>query len=340
MERTRRGARQEAHGYTAGVRLRRPRRLILCGLVTLAAGVLMPATGVTQPAQAPSSPSGETAASPARVAQEDLMRVVRELSSPPYEGRRTGSVGALAARAYIQAAFTAIGLEPAAESGFVQSFRADGTLDAGNVIGRVRGSDAAAGAILISAHYDHLGVLRGKMYPGADDNASGVAALLAIARDVKAHPLRHDAIFVTFDAEELGLKGAEAFVARPPVPLARIAIDVNLDMVSRSDRHEIFAAGTSHAPWLQPIIADVQRRTSVRIRLGHDRPAADAGLEDWTMQSDHGVFHKAGVPFLYFGVEDHPDYHQPSDTADRIDPVFYHQVVEMVLDTVRAIDRR
>ena len=192
----------------------------------------------------------------------------------------------------------------------------------------------------MTAHYDHLGVRNGLLYPGADDNASGVAALLAVARYLKTRPLRHPVLVVALDAEESGLQGAKAFLARPPRPVGQLALNINLDMVSRNDRNEIFAAGTYQSPWLKPILDDVQRRAAVKISYGHDRPTRAGGTrDDWTLLSDHGAFHQAGVPFVYFGVEDHPDYHEPTDTADRIDPVFFRNVVEMVLEAVITLDR-
>ena len=300
-----------------------------------------PAFLVPRITAAQATPDSTHAPNPVRITSDELMTVVRELSSPRFEGRRAGSRGGRAARAYLRGIMASIGLEPAAASGYDQTFRLDKNVEAANLLGRVRGTQRGSTAILVTAHYDHLGIRNGQVYPGADDNASGVAALLAVARYLKAHPLRHEVIFVAFDAEELDLKGAQAFAARPPVPLGRVAIDVNLDMVSRSDRHEIFAAGTSYSPWLGPILAEVQRRTSVKILLGHDRPTGPGNpLDDWTTESDHGILHKAGVPFLYFGVEDHPDYHRATDTAARIDPTFYRDVVGMVLDTILALDRR
>jgi Zn-dependent M28 family amino/carboxypeptidase len=119
-----------------------------------------------------------------------------------------------------------------------------------------------------------------------------------------------------------------------------VALNVNLDMVSRSERNEIYAAGTYHAPWQTPILLDVQRRASVRILFGHDRPgSAGRGLEDWTRSSDHWAFHEAGIPFVYFGVEDHPDYHKPTDTADRIDPRFFGDTADMIVEAMRTFDR-
>jgi hypothetical protein len=108
-------------------------------------------------------------------------------------------------------------------------------------------------------------------------------------------------------------------------------------MLARSDRNEIFAAGTYHYPWLAPPLQEVARRAGVLLRFGHDRPGT--GTDDWTLQSDHGVFHKAGIPFVYFGVEDHPDYHRPTDTADKIDPAFFRRVVDMLHDALATLDR-
>jgi Zn-dependent M28 family amino/carboxypeptidase len=273
-----------------------------------------------------------------RIDADQLVQVVRELASPRYEGRRTGTPGGRAARAYVQRAFEDIDLEAVGTRGFEQPFRHQAT-DAVNLVGRVAGARQGLKTIVVSAHYDHLGVLSGAVHPGADDNASGIAALLSLARYVTDHPLAHPVIFAAFDAEEQGLAGATAFLARPPVPIARMAINLNLDMLSRSDRNEIHVAGTRHYPWLMPILDDVRRRAAVRMLFGHDEPdVRTSGLNDWTFQSDHGMFHKAGVPFLYFGVEDHPDHHQPTDTADKIQPLFLRGVVEAVLDTLLTLD--
>jgi len=280
------------------------------------------------------------------------MRVVRTLSQPSFQGRRTGTPGNLLARQFIRDTFQQIGVAPAAP-GFLQPFTftrvlsaqppaspSQSAADGANVVATEAGLQRTARAIVVSAHYDHLGVRNGMTYPGADDNASGVAALLAIARYLHAHPPGHTVIFAAFDAEEAGLEGAKAFAKAPPVPLSAIALNINLDMVSRNDRNEIYAAGTFQNPSLLPLVAEVQRRSAVTVRLGHDRPKGNGGsLDDWTLQSDHGVFHQAGIPFLYFGVEDHPDYHKPSDTADKIDAKFFGDVVEMLIDVVVTADR-
>ena len=321
-----------------------------CGLRRLSGLVLIVAIGAGAFATLPSRGGIAAQSAPveaavaSRVSASELMRVVTELASPRYEGRRSGTPGGLAARAFVRTAFTEIGLDPAGTSGYEQPFRLSRSSqtsdDAANLIGAIKGTAGTSTTIIITAHYDHVGVRNGVVYPGADDNASGVAAMLAVARYLKAHPLRHPVLVVALDAEELGLQGAKAFLARPPRPVRDLALNINLDMVSRNDRNEIFAAGTYHSPWLKPILNQVQRRAAVRIAYGHDRPTAAGGTrDDWTLLSDHGAFHQAGIPFVYFGVEDHRDYHEATDTAEKIDPLFFRNVVEMVLDAVLALDR-
>jgi glutamate carboxypeptidase len=272
-----------------------------------------------------------------------LMRDVESLSAPGLEGRLSGTPGNKRAQAFITAQFKDIGLEPlngTFEQKFSFKHSSRGTVqevpDATNLIGMVPGRAERDRFVLVSAHYDHLGVRSGQVFRGADDNASGVAGLLAIARWFRAHPARQSILFAAFDGEESGLQGARHFVAHPPVPLDRISTVVNLDMIGRGDRNVLFVAGTHHYPALRPIVEDAARGRSIGIAFGHDQPNLPPG-DDWTQSSDHGPFHTAGVPFLYFGVEDHPDYHKPSDTADKIPRAFYAEAVEMVLSTVERL---
>jgi Zn-dependent M28 family amino/carboxypeptidase len=120
--------------------------------------------------------------------------------------------------------------------------------------------------------------------------------------------------------------------------VGRIALNVNLDMVARSDS-VLYAAGAYHTAALRPILEAVAREAPVTLLLGHDEPGIQ-GMDDWTRQSDHGAFHARGIPFVYFGVEDHPDYHRPTDDAERIDPGFYMNAIRTILMAVRTLDGR
>jgi Zn-dependent M28 family amino/carboxypeptidase len=276
-----------------------------------------------------------------RIDADRLMSTVTLLADPKFEGRGAGSPGGIAARGVIAERFRSAGLQPP-EDGYIKSFvftrkSANAAQVSGaNIIGVCPGKDPTLPVFVLSAHYDHLGIRDGAIYPGADDNASGVAVLLELAAYCVKNPFRRSMIVVAFDAEEGGLNGARAFLASPPVHRDRIALNVNMDMVSRSDKREIYVAGTYHTPRLKPPLEKVAASARVKVLFGHDRPGT--ATDDWTNQSDHGPFHAAKIPFVYFGVEDHPDYHKPTDTADKIDRSFFVAVAETILDAVLALD--
>ena len=121
----------------------------------------------------------------------------------------------------------------------------------------------------MTAHFDHLGVRNGQVFNGADDNASGVAALLAVAARVSANKPEHSVVFAALDAEESGLNGAKAFMGDPPVAREAIVMNVNLDMVARDEKNLLFATGTFQYPFLKAYLKDVARPPVV-LRLGHD----------------------------------------------------------------------
>ena len=276
-----------------------------------------------------------------RIDSERLMQTVVTLADAKFQGRAAGSPGGIAARGFIGERFRSIGLEPSAR-GFLVPFTftprsaEDGQRNGANIVGICPGKDPKLPVFVVSAHYDHLGIRDGVIHPGADDNASGVSVLLELAAYCRQHRFRRSIVFAAFDAEEGGLNGARAFVASPPVPRDRIALNINLDMVSRSDKREIYIAGTSHTPDLKPPLEQVARTARVKVLFGHDRPGT--GSDDWTSQSDHYAFHAARIPFVYFGVEDHPDYHKPTDTADKIDRGFFVGVAETILDALTRLD--
>ncbi len=282
-----------------------------------------------------------------------LLDDVRTLAAPDFGGRKTGSEGSRKAQAYLTSRFEALGLKHYGAS-YAQpfSFTDNGNHggkkaakpteypNAVNLVGYIPGSSAPQRILLISAHYDHLGMRDDKLFPGADDNASGVAAMLAMAAHFKAHPPQHTVVFAAFDGEELGLRGARAFLAALPFPKQQLVMNLNLDMVSHNDQNLIFAAGTRHYPGFKPLVEEVAKRSSVTVKLGHDIAKKGAEADDWTDSSDHGPFHAAGIPFLYFGVEDHPDYHAPSDTFEHINQAFFVKVAALLVDVAATLDQQ
>ncbi|TCK67994.1 peptidase M28-like protein [Winogradskyella wandonensis] len=265
---------------------------------------------------------------------KQLLKNIKTLSSDVYEGRGTGTEGAAKARAYIIEQFKSMDVEPFGTFEHKFSFsRRDKTIDAVNVLAKIKGKTYPEKYIVISAHYDHLGKRDGKIYNGADDDASGIAALFAFAEVLKKNPPRHTVILAAFDAEEMGLQGANYFVEK--MKDANILANINMDMISRSSKNELYVVGSRYSDKLDSIIKAFKNPTDTKLLVGHD---GTDGKMDWTYSSDHGPFHKASIPFLYFGNEDHAAYHKPTDDFKDITPEFYKNAVTIIIEVFRDLD--
>ncbi len=278
----------------------------------------------------------------ARIDPRLLAKHLRTLADNDMEGRESETKGIAHARAYLRACFAEFGLEPLFP-GYSQPFVFDG-LDGRptqgfNIIGSIRGVTAPACYLTVSAHYDHLGRDGGAggIFNGADDNASGVAAVLEAARAVAADPPECTIVFCLFDGEEANLKGSRAFIERAPIALENIGLEINVDMIGRADEGLLWAAGAHHSPWLEPHLQAIAAAVDVPLVLGHDRFSLRRG-DDWTHESDHGSFHDAGIPWLHFGVSNHGDTHQTTDEISRIDEEFLTKSAECVYFALRHFD--
>lgn len=316
----------------------------ISGFMGIAAALVLTACapGTSAEAPVPEAPVQEAPVQEAPLQPDpQLLDDQRILSADDMEGREVGSEGNARARAYIVARFEQIGLS-AIDGQFEQMFDyarrdAPDLLRPGiNLVARIEGSGDSDLVLVVTAHYDHLGLHDGQIFNGSDDNASGVAALLAAATDFIACPPLHDVIFVAFDAEEGGHGGSQYFVDNPPLPLGRIALNINLDMVSVSTERRLWVAGTYHYSFLRPLVERFAADAIIDLPMGHDQPSDGDG--DWTDQSDHRAFHVAGIPFIYFGVEDHPNYHQPTDTFENSTPVFFQDASMTITAFARLAD--
>jgi hypothetical protein len=183
---------------------------------------------------------------------------------------------------------------------------------AANVIGVLPGSDPAPGgeAVVIGAHYDHLGREGGDVYAGADDNASGTAVVLGLAESLAAARPARTLVFILFAGEEMGLLGSDHHVRHPSaVPVERMAAMLNFDMVGRLEGRRLLVGGVDTGSSFRGLVDTAAKEAALDVE---PRPAG-------TGPSDHTRFHGAGVPVLFFHSGSHGDYHRPSDTADRVD---------------------
>ncbi len=264
---------------------------------------------------------------PPAFSQARLAAHVNMLAAPGLEGRGLGTAGERAAAEYVAAEMKAAGLTPAGdEGGFLQRFRVEKTAsgspaDVVNVAGILAGTDPAwkdQPVVVVVAHYDHLGRgwpdarkgFEGQVHPGADDNASGVAVLLELARALKDDKPKRPVVFLAVTGEEAGRLGSKRWVAGPSARLAaKTFAAVNLDTVGRLGAGKLQVLGTGTAgEWIHAV-------RGASWVTGVETKAVPETLES----SDHLSFVEAGIPAVQLFTGPHLDYHRPSDTAEKVD---------------------
>jgi hypothetical protein len=248
------------------------------------------------------------------------------LAAPEREGRGLGSRGLEQSAQYVAEQFKAIGLSPGGDqAGWFQRFEVRGgsgtTVPAMNVIGVLAGSKAEwkGQSVLVTAHYDHLGRGRadarpgepGQVHPGADDNASGVAVLIELARAMAAgEKPERTVVFVAFSAEEAGLQGSAWYADHPGAfPLGEVIGVVNLDTVGRLGTGRISVLGAGSATEWPHIFRGAGFVTGIESTVVSGNAEA----------SDQRTFLERGIPAVQIFTGPHADYHKPGDTADKVD---------------------
>lgn len=296
---------------------------------------------------------GETAVRPATPDTTTLRRDVAYLASDALEGRGTGTPGNDSAAAYIARRFRSLGLT-ASVPGFFQKFDARPaaaaqhglvqSLPTQNVVALIPGRDATLRGqyVVLGAHFDHLGrggsfgaldpQARDAIRNGADDNASGTAAIMELARLLRANPPRRSLAIVAFSGEELGLLGSAHFVANPPAPFVTDSVRamLNFDMVGRVRNDRLLVFGTATAAEWPGILAAANGSTQFTLAL----------VGDGFGPSDHSSFYARSIPVLHFFSDTHEDYHRASDDADRINIAGVARVVQLAERVVRDLGDR
>lgn len=282
---------------------------------------------------------------------QELLNDVKFLSSDALQGRKIGTPGADTAAAYLARRFAAAGLQPGS-SGWYQRFTVDPNAPAAqhsgiggaageNVIGILPGRDTGLrnDVVVIGAHYDHLGLggfgslapdSTGKIHNGADDNASGSAALIAIAKHLAAHRPARTVVFIAFSGEEEGLLGSDWYVKHPLYPLNHTEAMLNLDMVGRLRDSKLIIYGTATAREWQPILDSLNATAHFNLHAQGDGYGP----------SDQSSFYAAGLPVLHFFTDLHADYHRPSDDWQKINADGLARVSDLVAAVAQTIANR
>jgi hypothetical protein len=273
---------------------------------------------------------------------------VELLSGPALaKGRAAGSEDTERVADLLARELMLLGLDPPGDGEMCRRFQIRGGADQ-NVVAHFAGGAGGARrpVVIVGAHYDSQGVDKeGRIYPGADDNASGVAALLEIARLIKQDPQRtaSDLVLIAFGAEERGALGARAFVAEPTVPLEQVALMINLDMVGRPllegisarrllgkvDNTIGFLVSERESEAIDARVRSAARGSGARV-IGIPESVMDLTgfLSDSVIFSDH-------TPTLFFSTSIHQDYHRPTDTPEKIHYEQVERAVRLVLGVIQ-----
>jgi Zn-dependent M28 family amino/carboxypeptidase len=278
--------------------------------------------------------------------QTTLIADLATLSSPSMLGRKSGTNEANLAKEFIQARFTTIGLSYfLRHPSFLQDFRyphPQSKNQGVNVVGWIEGQSVKEKFIVVTAHYDHLGSKGRHVFYGADDNASGVAALLNIAGKAVETGLNHSVIFVATDAEEQGLHGAKAFVRDLAIPKESVLLNINLDMLAEGGRKKrLYTTITRKKEQLIQLVENVAENAALCLVNGHKKSQrfSQFGKKiNWRKASDHAAFASADIPYVFLGGAVHKRYHTPKDSFENIDQAFYIAAVETAWLLLQAAD--
>jgi len=251
--------------------------------------------------------------------QKELAGALNFLSSPLLEGREAGERGSLIAAEYIASVMEQIGLDPFGSVDWFQDFEMEGKSEVlRNVLGMIRGTDSTR-FVVLSAHYDHLGMRGDTIYAGADDNASGVSGMLALANQWVNRKERPPCslIFAAWSAEEKGMLGSKYFVENFAPGKEAFLLNMNFDMISRSDPEDslcnILNIGILKG---RDDFKEMAARTNLSLGVCFD---LDFWETDGNGGSDYINFSAHGIPVMAFFAGLNGDYHSPADTREKID---------------------
>ncbi|MBK9336525.1 MAG: M20/M25/M40 family metallo-hydrolase [Lewinellaceae bacterium] len=295
----------------------------------------------------------QTGVAQTTISESNLRKHVTYLASDKLKGRGTATKEELKAAKYLAKAFKKAGLQPRGDNGgwyhefsFKKSQDPHGAVSTDAPALKSRNVAAyldndAPNTIVIGAHYDHLGLghdrnsleanAQGKIHNGADDNASGTAGVLELARYFAQNGVReqHNFLFLCFSGEELGLVGSKKYTENPTIDLSKVHFMLNMDMIGRlNEEKRMVVGGVGTAPNFVPLL--------------HKLPATGFSIKQDSAgigPSDHTSFYLKNIPVLFFFTGQHTDYHKPSDDVEKVNFVGLKAILDYAAVLIEALDK-
>jgi len=277
-----------------------------------------------------------------------LLTHFKTISSAKSVGRKVGTIGSAYTQRYLVNQLIRVNILPY-KNKYTHEFEISSSLFAKkvigkNIVGEIKGSKFPHEYIVLTAHYDHLGKIGRKVYYGADDNASGTAALLSIAKILRLTPLERSVIILFTDGEEANLKGSYAFTEQNKELLAHIKLNVNLDMISGSTHSKRLRYFSKN---LSTLFSESQvtrfknslKYKELKITKGFKNSTGQLNKKiTWVKASDHYAFHRHGIPIIYFGVGTHKNYHTPKDKYENTNHQLLYYSTNAILGNIQLLD--
>jgi len=279
-----------------------------------------------------------------KIEEKKIKSHITVLAADDMEGRFSGSEGERKALQYLEKEFTALKLIPKGEQNFQQSFPfkagVHGTGEEGKAHNAIAYLDNKADkTVIIGAHYDHLGIgengssldanPKGKIHNGADDNASGVAGVLELARYFSQNKVKEKTnfLFICFSGEEMGLFGSKYFTEHPTVDLSKVSYMINMDMIGRLPESKVISvSGTGTSPVWESLLKNIPTPLTIKTDSSGVGP------------SDHASFYLKNIPALHFFTGSHSDYHKPTDDSEKINFGGEKEVLELIIQVIEKLD--
>lgn len=268
------------------------------------------------------------------ITPKDLKEHLLILSDDNLLGRATGEMGQKLAAEYLKNYYQSQDiLSPLKDNNYFQSipksFLPKSNESSENVLAYIKGSEIPGEVLIISAHYDHLGITNGEINNGADDNGSGTSSLMEIAQAFKiaaneGYRPKRSILFLHVTAEEIGKLGSKYYITHPAFPLNNTVADLNIDMIGRVDKaHEnnkdyLYLIGSDKLSTELHYLSEKVNMTFYNINLDY-RYNAENDSNHYYNRSDHYNFAEKNIPIIFYFNGEHADYHKPTDTSDKID---------------------